>query len=383
MEDIETPITQDRFNETTHCMILHNKRIERASIFLLIVLGIVAGLSNGLVLFCSSVLCQFQAWLLTNNYGFIYYMLTTVSFCIFATYLCKSFATSAVGSGLPEFKHLLSHSCSFDSKDYERLIGRKVLLTKIIGLIFSSGSGLSIGGEGPLVHTAACIAYFLMKYTIYEFEIIFDSASVVKQIFAASAAIGISSAFNAPVGGLLFSVEATATYYLISNYWKSCIAAASGAVACYFFLSSADEDPLVVLHMDLYSNEHIFSKFELLIFFLMGVVLGYLSLLYLYLNQRVLLFLRPYNAQYPYHLTALVASFSAVLIFLTHSFTATSVCIISAVSDVLNSGSISELRGSLASAPSPAWPHPSQSGPSSHSSPPISSSLQEPSCRYS
>ena len=96
---------------------------------------------------------------------------------------------AAAGSGLPEFKSLLAGS-DLKNSDYEKLVSRRIFLTKIFGLVFSVGSGLSCGTEGPLVHVSACVAHLLMKY-VHEFELILDSPSVVKQIFAASVRISM------------------------------------------------------------------------------------------------------------------------------------------------------------------------------------------------
>jgi H+/Cl- antiporter ClcA len=96
-----------------------------------------------------------------------------------------------------------------------------------------------------------------MKYVVW-FDEILDSPSLTKQILSASAAVGVSSAFNAPVGGLLFSVEVTASFYLVGNYWKSFIAAMAGSVACNLFLitkEGAKSDPLLVLQMKVRRGE--------------------------------------------------------------------------------------------------------------------------------
>ena len=125
------------------------------------------------------------------------------------------------------------------------------------------------------MHTASCIAYMIMYY-IPEFGDILETP-VAKQIFAASAAVGVASAFNSPVGGLLFSIEVTSSFYLVANYWKSFIAAVAGAVACNIFLlsQSSSSDPLQVLEIVI--NNHPFQKWELFIFFFVGLVGGYIG----------------------------------------------------------------------------------------------------------
>ena len=54
--------------------------------------------------------------------------------------------------------------------------------------------------------------------------------------------IGLATVFNAPIGGLLFSIEVTSTYYLISNYWKSFMAAVAGGDSDNDYGGVGDDD---------------------------------------------------------------------------------------------------------------------------------------------
>ena len=71
------------------------------------------------------------------------------------------------------------------------------------GLMLAVASGLSLGKEGPLVHVACCLgnilSYFFPKYRKNEAK--------KREVLSASAAAGVSVAFGAPVGGVLFSLE--------------------------------------------------------------------------------------------------------------------------------------------------------------------------------
>jgi len=40
-------------------------------------------------------------------------------------------------------------------------------------------------------------------------------------MIAVAVAAGVVATFGAPFGGIIFSIEVTATYYMISNLWKS------------------------------------------------------------------------------------------------------------------------------------------------------------------
>jgi len=37
---------------------------------------------------------------------------------------------------------------------------------------------------------------------------------------AASIAAGVAAAFGTPIGGVLFSIEVTSSFYMISNLWR-------------------------------------------------------------------------------------------------------------------------------------------------------------------
>jgi len=39
-------------------------------------------------------------------------------------------------------------------------------------------------------------------------------------MLAASVAAGVTAAFGAPIGGVLFSIEVTSAYYMVSNLWR-------------------------------------------------------------------------------------------------------------------------------------------------------------------
>ena len=70
-------------------------------------------------------------------------------------------------------------------------------------MMLAVSAGLSLGKEGPLVHVACCIgniiAYMFPKYGRNEAK--------KREILSASAAAGVSVAFGAPIGGVLFSLE--------------------------------------------------------------------------------------------------------------------------------------------------------------------------------
>ena len=54
-------------------------------------------------------------------------------------------------------------------------------------------------------------------------------------MLAASVAAGVTATFGAPIGGVLFSIEVTSTYYMVSNLWKAFFCSVWGILAFKFF----------------------------------------------------------------------------------------------------------------------------------------------------
>ena len=82
-------------------------------------------------------------------------------------------------------------------------MGKWTLIIKSVGLILSVSAGLNLGKEGPMVHIACCIGNILS----YLFPKYGRNEAKKREILSAAAAAGVSVAFGAPIGGVLFSLE--------------------------------------------------------------------------------------------------------------------------------------------------------------------------------
>ena len=103
----------------------------------------------------------------------------------------------AAGSGVAEVKVILS---GFVVHGY---LGLRTLVIKVLGLILSVASGLSLGKEGPYVHIATCVG----NITCRLFSKYNHNDGKRREVLSASAASGVGVAFGAPIGGVLFSLE--------------------------------------------------------------------------------------------------------------------------------------------------------------------------------
>lgn len=94
-----------------------------------------------------------------------------------------------------------------------------------------------------------------------------------REILSAAAAAGVSVAFGAPIGGVLFSLEEVSYYFPLKTLWRSFFCALVAA----FVLQSINpfgNEHSVLFYVE-YNNPWIF--FELIPFLLLGVIGGILG----------------------------------------------------------------------------------------------------------
>lgn len=342
MESPCTPMAMDSVHPLSR---IGKPYLGSRELLLLISVGVTAGAISGLTLWASQTLSKAQVLLIDRSNSSIApggYFLSAITLAVVSAVIIKYFCKQAAGSGLPEFKSILAGEMK--QSERVRLVSFRIFCAKVLGLVLATGSGLSIGTEGPLVHISACIAHLIMTH-VTEFGDILDSPSLSKQIFAASAAVGISSAFNAPVGGLLFSVEITTTFYLISNYFKSFVAAMAGAFACSIFLITQENNGRSSgAAMEMTISTTPFMKWELFIFALIGFTFGYIAHLYLKLSQQVHVLMRPYCKGYPLMTCATVAGITALVIYFTGAYSPEGLRVFALASDVLTDGNLAEMK---------------------------------------
>ena len=54
--------------------------------------------------------------------------------------------------------------------------------------------------------------------------------SIQTEMLAAACAVGVACTFSAPIGGVLFSIEVTASLFAVANYWRGFFAAVWSAL---------------------------------------------------------------------------------------------------------------------------------------------------------
>ncbi|WP_413161782.1 chloride channel protein [Capilliphycus salinus ALCB114379] len=107
-------------------------------------------------------------------------------------FLVERFAPETTGSGVPQVKAALSGMPI--SLDF------RVAVSKLLGTMFTMGSGFTLGRQGPTVQIGAALAGWIGRWVP-------TSPNYSRQIIACGAAAGLAAGFNAPIAGVLFVVE--------------------------------------------------------------------------------------------------------------------------------------------------------------------------------
>jgi len=109
----------------------------------------------------------------------------------------------AAGSGIPEIKTILSGFVIPHFLDF------KVLVVKAVGSTFAVGTGMCLGKEGPFVHISTCVGYLVAKW-LPKYR---ENDMKMREMLSIACSAGLSVAFGAPIGGVLFSYEVGYPYH--------------------------------------------------------------------------------------------------------------------------------------------------------------------------
>lgn len=154
------------------------------------VCGILAGFAVSLFRIAIGSLETLRTHVTSDGFSLSYILLYIVLFVV--TFLCLHKEKNCSGSGIPHIKGELEGR--LDTVWY------KVLISKLIGGACAIGAGLSVGREGPSVQIGSMTAKGFSKVT--------KRLRMEERILmTAGAGAGLSAAFNAPLAGVVFSLE--------------------------------------------------------------------------------------------------------------------------------------------------------------------------------
>ncbi|GAB5354837.1 hypothetical protein AAMO2058_000153600 [Amorphochlora amoebiformis] len=208
------------------------------------------------------------------NY-FVYVVLGTL-LALLASYLCVTYSPLSLGSGIAGTKVVLG---GFVIKNF---LAGTTLLIKSLGLVIAVASGLSLGLQGPMSHIACCWgALFTRIFPKYK-----ENEAMKREIYSASVAAGVTAAFGAPLGGVLFSLEAMSSYFPHKTLWRSFWAASTAAVFLKYFQPQVGNETRLVQFQVFYRDET-FMWIELIPFAFLGILGGLGGALFIRINGKL------------------------------------------------------------------------------------------------
>ncbi len=210
MPEIKTSWKSDqRFADASH------KNI--SLIFFAMIVGLVAGLMGSLFRIILDKLEVLRLYLLSTanktdvtTWGLP--VLFSVVGVVIAILLVRRYAPETAGSGVQEIEGALD--------EVRPLRWKRVIPIKFIASLFSLGSGLLLGREGPTIQLGANIGKMVKDV----FKLREDHSN---PLISSGAAAGLACAFNAPFSGVIFVLEEMHGHFKFNFYSVAAIMVAS------------------------------------------------------------------------------------------------------------------------------------------------------------
>jgi len=171
------------------------------------------------------------------------------------------------------------------------------MIAKVLGITACVTSGMPAGREGPMVHTGSIIGAGLARGSSNMLPRLphlfkgFDNSKDRRDFVSMGAAAGVAAAFNAPIGGILFSLEEVSSFWSPSLTWQSFICAIFAAYTVNFFMShnGGFNDEGLVLFSSSPSEEEgaTYVWWEISVFIGIGVLGGFVGSAYVWINQHI------------------------------------------------------------------------------------------------
>jgi CIC family chloride channel protein len=213
-----------------------------------------------------------------------------------ALYFVRKFAPETAGSGVQEIEGALDRT--------RPMRWKKVLPIKFIASLFSLGSGLLLGREGPTIQIGANIGKMVK-------DLFSQSDDEENALVSAGAAAGLTSAFNAPFAGIIFVIEEMHEHFRFN--FNSVAAIMIGAVAADFVLGAMiGSHP--VIEMTIYKS----PKLSVLwLFILFGSLFSLIGFLYNWLLIKSLDFFQV-SLKMPIILSGVLAGILIAVVGITY-----------------------------------------------------------------
>ena len=277
-----------------------------------LVMGVVAFLINYAIMGLNRAKYQTTADKIASDGGFgrpfVIFVGMSVGFLIVAGYLVCFVEPLAGGSGIPELKIYLN------GIHLKSLLCVKTFFAKVLGVLFSISGGLIAGKEGPFIHAGGIVGGGFGTWSSNTFQSKIPSKydafvrnfTYKRDFVGIGTAVGVATAFSAPIGGMLFTVEEGATYFNHHLLWKSFLATAAGVVLLQILTGLQDDASNILSYrlgnsrdfglyeenIAVYGKEFFYYLWEIPFFMLIGAGGGLAGALFVKLNVHLTYFRR-------------------------------------------------------------------------------------------
>jgi len=162
----------------------------------------------------------YQAWLET---GPVWYLLLWIALILAIGAILAAlvkYEPMSAGSGIPQVKgNILG---------IYKTTWWRIVLTKLTGGILGIGAGLSLGREGPSIQLGAMIAQGISRF-------LGRTRMEERYLITSGAGAGLAAAFNAPLAGVIFTMEELHKNFSAVVLMPSLAAALTSAVVSHIF----------------------------------------------------------------------------------------------------------------------------------------------------
>ncbi|RYZ50442.1 MAG: chloride channel protein [Proteobacteria bacterium] len=205
-----------------------------------------------------------------RRYPYLALLITPLGFVI-SRWIVLRFSSAAGGSGIPQVMAALELADKNPAL-VRRLLGIKILLTKIASNLVVLFGGGTTGREGPMVQIGASLFLVLGKRLRSFFPKLDDST-----LIASGGAAGIAAAFNTPLGGIVFAIEE-----LVGSHFSRMRSSMLIAVIIAGFVAQALVGPYLMFgNLSLTSPTYTIAAATLTISILMGLLGGVSSKIFM------------------------------------------------------------------------------------------------------
>jgi CIC family chloride channel protein len=215
--------------------------------------GFAAVLLKNMVHFISYELHTFSS----NEYQNYIYIFAPVVGILLTIWFIKFILRRPVGHGVPGILHAISRNNGY--------LAAHKMFSSLITSTFTVGFGGSVGLEGPIVGTGAAIGSNVGR----KFGL---SRKQVGTLIGCASSGAVAAIFNAPIAGIVFSLEILMLDLTFSSLIPLLIASASAVVTSYFFTGNDILYKFTVLNT--------FQLNDLLYYVFLGVFTGLISVFF-------------------------------------------------------------------------------------------------------